>query len=193
MKIYHGTSSTLLPKILQEGLVPNTNSNWDHTVQSQSGFNYLTSTYATYFAVIATAQHGGEPVVIELEINEANLYPDEDYIAARLQHDHPERFSNLSQADLESLVASIDVTKHKQLWEESLNLLGNVSYMGTISPECITRHSAFNDKFLMFSSADATISMANYRLCGNWYRHAIKAALGDITIDELRQVSTFDI
>lgn len=193
MKIYHGTSSTLLPKILEEGLVPNQTSNWDHTVQSKKGFNYLTSTYATYFAVMATEQHGGEPVVIELEIDETNLYPDEDYIAARLQREHPERFDNLSQEDLEALVASIDVTRYQQLWEESLNNLGNVAHLGVISPECITRHSVITDKYLMFSSADAIISLPNYRICGNWYRHAIKAALGDITIDELRQISTFDI
>jgi hypothetical protein len=83
MKLYHGTTSRHLSKILAEGLTPgnqNQNSNWEHSVAASTSTVYLTNAYALFFANQALTDEGTDDILAVLEIDIDQLW--DEYLVA---------------------------------------------------------------------------------------------------------------
>jgi len=186
MILYHGTTHKLLHSILSEGICPNIHSNWDHTCSSKPDFVYLSSTYALYYAMEATNNLGGEPLLIQVEVDEDNLYPDEDYIA-RLVVELEKK--NGKQIDLIEATEQIELLVYQRFWKQSLEILGNVAHYGIISPKNIIQYRVITDKYIKFNAVEPVISPANFLFCGQYYRSLIQYALGEITFDRIKAIS----
>ena len=68
IKLYHGTTTKHLDKILKQGITPRHDrpSNWDKH-PSREDMVYLTNAYAIYFAQVCCDWEAGEsPVVLEV-------------------------------------------------------------------------------------------------------------------------------
>jgi hypothetical protein len=181
MKLYHGTTSRHLPKILVEGLTPNKhnlNSNWDHTVASIDDRVYLTNAYALYFAgqAVETEGDADQDVLAIVEVDTDLL--DEDLFVA--DEDAVEQ-ANRGQDDLPDDWSAIQRTMyywdhaHEYSWEGSLKVLGTCAYQNIIPPEAITRIALISIKKysrLVMGGYDPFISVQNYRIMGAKYRHA---------------------
>ena len=84
MKIYHGTSSANVDKILLNGITPrgDTESHWDR-YPSRNDLVYLSTAYPFYFACVA-AQVDEISAVFEVDTDLLDtewMLPDEDFIA----------------------------------------------------------------------------------------------------------------
>jgi hypothetical protein len=179
MKLYHGTTSRHLPRILVEGLTPNKhnlNSNWDHTVASVDDRVYLTNAYALFFAGQAVAADDANDLLAVVEIDTDLL--DEDLLVA--DEDAVEQ-TNRGQDSLPSNWSVIQRTMyywdkaHEYSWEGSLDVLGTCAYMNTIPPNAITRIVLISIKKyarLVMGGYDPFISVMNYKIMGAAYRHA---------------------
>lgn len=108
--LYHGTSFSNADKIEAEGF-KQAKSNWEGDVVSKKGFIYLTSAYSVYFGACASKEGDKLASIIQVEVDERDLYPDEDYIAWKFKFANPD----------------IELEDYKRYALESLNRLGNVS------------------------------------------------------------------
>lgn len=84
MLLYHGTNSIRLEKILQEGL----------------SSPYLTNSesLASYYAEVSYEEEGGEPILLEVEVDETKLLLDQNAM------DEPVSYDDFKIADLEEIV-----------------------------------------------------------------------------------------
>lgn len=179
MKLYHGTTSKHLAKIMVDGLTPNNqnlNSNWEHTVAAGNDIVYLTNAYAMYFANQAVSDEPGEEFLAVLEIDVDQLW--EEYLIA--DEDAVEQTSR-GQDDLPTTWTMIQRTQyyreraHLYSWEGSLKALGTCGYHDSIPLEAITRIALISIKKyveLIIGGYDPFISVMNYGLLGASYRHA---------------------
>lgn len=179
MKVYHGTSSKNLKTILKNGLKPRGKSkgNWD-SFPSRNDMVYLTTAYAPYFA-ISSCKKMEKALVLEIDLDvldRTDLYPDEDFVAQVLAHQQ-----NSSIEDVHDYVR--DNLEHFQhCFEDSLNGLGNISHKGIVSPSAVSRYCLIDIKSrsdLGMMCLDPSISIMNYRFCGNRYRSIISWLFGD--------------
>jgi len=181
MKLYHGTSDRYLASILKGGLRPRgrrKKSNWD-SYPSRPDCVYLTEAYAPYFAEQATNVKKGErSLIVEVEIdeNDERLLPDEDFIAQAL--------STQLKVSIDAVHAgvrnSLEGYAHHAL--DSLAGLGNVCIKGTVSQAAISRYVVVDFKKqteLWQVCLDPSISLMNYRFCGDKYKTVIKWLFGD--------------
>lgn len=143
--LYHGTDILSAKKISREGIKPTYNdelSNWNEN-PSRADSVYLTDTFAVKFGLIASdvKDLGNDFAIITVEVNEDDLYPDEDFLGQI-----PKCLYNKFNIDIE--IADYDITKkthyfkerlddYKYLWKESLNNLGTVSHRGEITKDKI--------------------------------------------------------
>ena len=164
--LYHGTSTKYLDKILKKGLTPRKSlgvkSNWD--AESRDDMIYLTSAYAPYFAQACVGSNGGDPLVLEVEVESNNLYPDEDFLEQYLRN------KNITKGDIHERTKfykdNLEVFKHYT--KKSLNGLGNACHKGIIYPKRIRRYVVLDArKIIMYS--DPTITRANYTILGHHY------------------------
>jgi len=175
MKLYHGTSSRYLDDILKNGIRPREqtgNSNWKGSVISKKGFVYLTTAYPVYFAFSAVDKDA-DLLVIETEVDEKNLYPDEDYIAMCL-HKHDEKFKHM---DLKDVNKFVNPEEYKEYWEASYKHNGNVCHKGIIKSSQIVRHVIIpRDEFgvIMSIGGDSMPIPINYMIQGELYRNYMK-------------------
>ena len=88
MLLYHGTSLKNLLKILSNGSITprKGKGNWSKGFISRKGFVYLTDTYPLYFAYTA-AKGKDKPVILEIEVDESEIYPDEDFIRYNISNE----------------------------------------------------------------------------------------------------------
>lgn len=181
MKLYHGTTDRYLASILKGGLRPRgrrKKSNWD-SYPSRTDCIYLTEAYAPYFAEQATNSRGGErSLIVEVEIDEhdVRLLPDEDFIAQAM--------STQLKVSIDAVHAgvrnSLEDYAHHAL--DSLAGLGNVCIRGTVSHDAITRYVVVDFKKqteLWQVCLDPSISLMNYRFCGEKYKSVIAWLFGD--------------
>lgn len=178
MKLYHGTSTKHLDKMLTEGIKPTgvtgVKSLWE--VESAKDRVYLTSTYALYFAIHAAMKDECDAVVIEVDVDENQLIPDEDFLAQVKYKD--------SEHDLITLTELIrdDIPNYSkfdtiQLAEASLNNLGTVS-ISEVKPEQIIRHVIVPNHHLadiVMSHCDPTISVMHHKLMSTVYKENMLA------------------
>jgi hypothetical protein len=178
MKLYHGTSSRHLAKILTEGLTPrnqNQISNWEHTVESGEDTVYLTNAYALYFANQACEdEHDEYLAILEIDtdfLDENFFAADEDAVeqTSRGKDDLPPKWT-VHQRTVYYRALARDYR-----WDQSLQALGTCGYQEIIPVEAIQRIALISLKKyaqLVWAGYDPVISVMNYGLLGHQYRWA---------------------
>ena len=165
MKLYHGTALRFKDGILQDGIEPrgDVDSNWD-AHPSRPDLVYLTVAYPFYFALCAAEK---EPLLVfEIDsekLDQSLFLPDEDFIAQVISQQQKKPLEEIHPRVVESLESWQD------LWEKSLEGLGNCSYKGRIPAEAITRYCVFDTKErpeIALMMADPSISIMNYFFVG---------------------------
>lgn len=158
MKLYHGTSLRNLIRILAEGHIrprpKDDKGNWGHTYVSHEGLVYLTDTYPLFYAYQA-CKDNDKPVILEIEIDEGELYPDEDFIRLVMEKQYK---VSIKDADRIMKVKRIDVQSNKHLALDSLEGIGTACYHGFIPVEWITRICILWDKWLVYNHIDHVVS-----------------------------------
>ena len=177
MILYHGTSARHLPSILSEGLRPRgrRKGNWSE-YPSRRDMVYATKAYAPYFGIQALDDKSDNRVlIVEIDVDESNLYPDEDFIAQALAH---QRKCSIQDVHAEVRKSLEDYRHH---WTDSVNGLGNAAHLGVIEPFRIRRLCTFDlsKQREMAMICDPQISVMNYRFCGERYRSVTAWFFGD--------------
>lgn len=179
MRLYHGTSSKHLDDILENGIRPRgrRKGNWKE-FPSRKDMVYLTNAYAPFFALHGSAL-GEKALILELDsgkIDEGNLYPDEDFIAQAIAQQKGCGIEDVHDEVRDNL----ELYRHHAML--SLEHLGNCSHKGRIPSQAVSRYclvdcSKRTDLGIM--SMDPSISLMNYRFCGEKYRSVISWLFGD--------------
>jgi hypothetical protein len=139
---------------------------------------YLTNAYAPFFAIQGT-KGKEKALVLELDldkIDEDRLYPDEDFIAQAVAMQSGRDLEDVHEEIKESLE---EYQQHMML---SLEGLGNCSHKGVISGRAVSRYCLIDcvkRSDLSIMSLDPSISLMNYRFCGEKYRSVISWLFGD--------------
>jgi hypothetical protein len=133
----HGTSQSRLPSIYSEGLVPRRDrGNWfrDSHSPSLEGFVYLAQTYfmAELHAARTAILTGSGCAIVEVEVSEYHLYPDESYFTDK---------TVLSKLDVAA--AQDRVISNRLAWLDCLATRYMVSHEGPISPNKIVNLLTF--------------------------------------------------
>ena len=178
-RLYHGTSSKNLNKILEKGIQPRgkRKSNWKE-YPSRSDMVYLTNAYAPFFAV-QSCKKDEKALVLELDrdsLDASNVYPDEDFIAQAIAQQ-----TNGSIEDVHDAVRD-NLEDYQHHTDVSLGNLGNACYKGTVPQNAITRYCLIDIKErpdLGMTVLDPSISLLNYKFCGSRYRSIISWLFGD--------------
>ena len=195
--LYHGTNTANLKKILKDGLCPrgNNEGNWTHTISSRNDMVYLTNSYAVHFAMCSMSEddmHGMvvDPVVLEIEVDTKNLYPDEDFMeqATRTNSMWQGYFDDIGCEDMTARTKHFrdNISEYKEYYNDSLKHLGNACYLGEIKPESIKRYSVLNTD-VVWDYSDPTITLMNYKILGSRYRKLSKKLMWEepLSINEV--------
>jgi hypothetical protein len=181
MILYHGTSTKHLEAIQQSGLQPRRitkrRSNWKGLIKSKLDFVYLTDAYPVYFAMnpaLGTSGKSSDIVILKVEVDESQLYPDEDFIAWELA----QQGDGLS---IHELIAEIDPADYREYWRDSLERNGNVCTLGVEAKKILDHRiiAADNYKLLYSIGGDAMPTPLNYRFMGRHYCQCIEALFAD--------------
>lgn len=188
MKVYHGTNATSVDSILQQGLKPRQatgKSNWDHNdMESLQGHVYLTDKYAPYFGIVAADNSEFALVEVDLDrLNSDSIFPDEDFIEQAIRHDMDIEYPNWLNMDGDMIARTEEVREHIRLfqpyWEVALDVMGNISYHGTIPPEAISRVSVADPPSGLRLAIDPQISIRAAQLTGGKYEMLTRLLMGD--------------
>jgi hypothetical protein len=154
--------------------------NWKEAPSHPEGV-YLSDSYAPYFAMAAARKGRGAVIEVDTEKMIASfLLPDEDFL---------EQASRNQEGDVIRDWPITARTKwyRERLWNYSayagmsLEKLGTCAYMATIPSAAITRVATFDlakdpQLALVF---DPTITLLNYRFCGEQYKRLTAHLFGD--------------
>jgi hypothetical protein len=190
MKLYHGTTSKHLDKILERGIEPRgqRRSNWPDAPSGQDRV-YLSTAYAPYFAIQATRKPH-YPIVIEIDttkLNMLNLVADEDYLEQISRKWDTLRYDGITTMEERTKYYrehALEVGIHDErmtVWE-SLKRLGNAAHIGTIPTAAISRIVKIDYKKAPGISSvflDPFISLWNYGIVGKKYRWYTGLLFGD--------------
>ena len=170
MILYHGTSPENADIIMKEGFKPRGEtgkSNWDHTLPSQEDFIYLTIAYPFHFATAAST--GSIASVIQVEVDEDDFYPDEDFIRQGCKFDNE---------------VEIDITQYKNCGLLSMIHLGNCAVL----PEAIKVIGRKDFKVSdMIYYSDPTISLMNFKIMSEYYKELTKRWWNDEDYQNINQ------
>jgi len=181
MILYHGTSTEHLEAILRDGLqsrrATQRPSNWLGQIESKPGFVYLSDAYPVYYANNPALGHeklNSHILIIKVNVDESDLYPDEDFIAWEMQRGGVDR-------PAKQLIAEIDPTDYQHHWQDSLQHNGTAC-THVVAPERILDHRIIartNFRLLMAIGGDAAPMPINYMFMGNFYRRCIEALFAE--------------
>ncbi|MCK9459512.1 MAG: hypothetical protein M0R80_07730 [Proteobacteria bacterium] len=192
MKLYHGTTSRLLKKILADGIRPRgkRKSIWAE-YPSRTDMVYLSTAYPLYFAMNA-AEDGELSLILEIDsdlLDQGLLYPDEDFVAQVYLHQGP--------PGMELSVVHKHVRRRlkqwRHLWVQSIEGMGNCCYRGTIPASAITRYCLFDAAArpaIAMMAMDPSISIMNYKFCKGKYLSLMAWLFGDQEIIETESFPT---
>ena len=176
MILYHGTSARHLHAIQRHGLLPRQitgESNWNGEVASKEGFVYLTDAYPVYFAVgpalAAEEAPAADLLILKVDVDEACLYPDEDFIAWAMT-------DGLQGVRQEEMNPFIDPRAHKGVWHLSLQYNGVVC-TPEVLPERILDHHVIGrteTELIAELGLEPMPTPLNYQFMGNHYRRCIE-------------------
>ncbi len=170
MLLYHGTSATSLDHILREGLRPRVQTKRATNfpkAPSHADMTYLTDVYAPYFA--ANASHDDDWAVLEVEVDEADLLPDEDYLEQAFRRNSTVRGDMLQRTALYREM----LHEYRRYALTSLQRLGTVAVEGGVPAARITRAVTFNwraNMAITLRACDPQISLLNHAICAQLYR-----------------------
>lgn len=176
MILYHGTSARHLSVIRRQGLLPRRltgNSNWNGDVESKDSMVYLTDAYPVYFALVAAFAEGKEPadlLILQVEVDESELYPDEDFIAWALASDR----SDVQQTTLNPFINPAD---YKDAWRWSLETNGVVC-TPSVPADRILDHRTIpptETEIIAELGLDPLPTPLNYRQFAGHYRRCLDA------------------
>jgi hypothetical protein len=180
--LYHGTTDKHLDRILSHGLKPRgkrRKGNWD-SYPSHPDFVYLSTAYSPYFAWNATDDNKGEKaLVVEVDsrlLAETRLFPDEDFVAQVISKTEGRPLDEVHPKVRDTILYYGDLA------QASIEHLGNVAHRGDVPVEAITRYATIDlgkQMDLAWACMDPSISLTNYRICGNKYRSIIAWIFGD--------------
>lgn len=200
MLLYHGTSFSCWEKIKKNGLTPRnggSQSNWEHTVESDPDTIYLTDAYALYFSlqcVNKNEEKFEDAVVIEIDTNKLNkkfFVADEDALEQASRHmkdgDGLPLDWDMNKRTLHYRNMAQKFAKSGYGHEWSLSILGTCGYRGKIPLDAITRVAIIDIKEqakLCYTFMDPTITLLNYKFIGVKYRVLSKMIFGDVPSSE---------
>jgi len=179
--VYHGTSAENVDDILKNGIQPreNTNkSNWTD-IESISNHVYLTRIYSLYFGMCAVDNLSDENIAIfEVDLNSLDedlLYPDEDFIEQGIRHSeiniNPHNSYDKNE-DIIQRTKSIreNIRFYDDLWLNSLQSLGNISYNSHIPTNIIRRVAIIDAPPAFLINIDPTITIQNAMVMSDKYK-----------------------
>jgi len=187
MKIYHGTSQVIARKSAYSGLAPRgskRDSNWNEQFESNPDMVYLTTTYALYFACVATKQSNIAVIEIETDrLDKKKFYPDEDFICEVVRRQNTSFRTKEQEKKLHEYVRN-NLDRFQGNWSESLKILGNICYKGVIPAVAITRYATFDlakdSGILAISMMDPVVCATNHEIFGKFYRQFIAWLFDDV-------------
>jgi len=127
MILYHGTDSKNLDSILEKGLLPRKftgNQVYEGNFASNQEFTYLTRWNPIAYAYTIDEN---SPVILKVDVDENELYPDEDFIE-RLEYMETGKQGNSS---------AIDIIQYKEFWRQSYEFFGNVAIKQVTSKQIV--------------------------------------------------------
>lgn len=173
--LLHGTSSRHLARIAVEGLRPREGregqSNWEMNPSHPEAV-YLTTAYALHYANCALGDEGDVAVILDIDysmLDTSCLVGDED------------GYATSTVAGLEWLNAR-SLEHRVRYWRgrlqdtqanESLRVLGNCAYLGTIPPAAIRGVRLLTRKeiaYLTLGACDPVIHTTNFKLMGGGFQ-----------------------
>jgi hypothetical protein len=177
--IYHGTNAKNLSSILAKGIQPRgkKKGNWE-SFPSRPDMVYLTTAYAPFFA-IQSCKTGEKALVLEIDMDKLdsrNLFPDEDFIVQAIAIQTNQAIEDVHE-DIKN-----NIEDYQHHFEDSIRGLGNVSHKGIVPAGAVSRYCLIDTKKrldLTVTSLDPSISLMNYRFCGERYRSIISWLFGD--------------
>lgn len=180
MRIYHGTSADNLESIQRHGLWPrgeDEDGNWAHSVRSRLGYVHLTNAHPWYFAGAAVKEWAAEEraLVLEVEVDESHLYPDEDFLAQALHLQGHHKDMGLNE-----LTEAVNLRGNQELWRESLEAMGSVAHEGTIPWECVTRYAIVWDWRFMLCCADMSVGIIAHSVLKDKSEALTRMGMGDL-------------
>jgi len=179
MRLWHGTSESAARSILRAGLRPrgrNGKSNWE--VESRADLVYMSTTYAPYFAFMATPE-GERMALVEAEVDPEVLLPDEDFLEqTSRRYEVPGCEARGIEARTRWFREHLEDFRHHA--SDSLDRLGNAALHG-VEPKDIRRVVLVDIercRRLAWMAIDAQVSLIAYKLTGDKYRGLTRAFTG---------------
>ncbi len=172
MILFHGTSTAHFDTIISQGLLPRSQtglSNWQGDVESKPQLVYLTTAYPVYFAWQAT-HDPHDLLVLKVEVDDDELYPDEDFIAYIAQ-----RRGMFPCHQLSEIIPQVEPVDNKHLAPHSLQHNGIVA-VRSVPPEQILDTYIIPRKdwqTIMAIGGDSS-PILNYLVLGPRYRRAME-------------------
>lgn len=177
MILFHGTSTAYKERILREGLRPRCEtgiSNWSDIhngmVESKPNLVYLTLAYPVYFAMQAT-EEPHDLLILKIEIDEEELYPDEDFLAYALKH------QDNMELPLHAINPLVDPLENQQLATHCLQYNGIAAAL-QVSPKQIIDHKIIKGddyRTILAIGGDSMPIPLNFKILGKLYQKSIEA------------------
>lgn len=190
MKLYHGTSVSVLPAMRSGGIKPRgrRRGNWQHTVSSNAAAVYLTSAYPWHFA--AHASRDDQPgLILEIDVSRLDprlCCPDEDVLeqAQRGRDDVP---GDLKER---TLYYRRIARFNPQHFETSLRVMGTAAYYGVVPWTAVTRWAVLDFAHMNPSwclrCVDSQVSVMSYRFLSHYHESFTRWIFGEeVLADEL--------
>jgi hypothetical protein len=181
VNLYHGTNEDFLPQMVADkGIAPRgtRKGNWEH--ESLADRVYLTTAYPFYFA--ANTEGEGRLTVLEIDadrLDPVRFRPDEDFVTHCIFTGWKSR-EEMQKVHQRSVK---EVDNYADYWKSSLDMLGNIAYLGKVPLTAVSRICFYDIKCrrleLTSFFMDPSISPRNYRFCGQQYRGLVEWMFGD--------------
>jgi hypothetical protein len=168
MILFHGTSEKAGKQIMEHGFGSG-KANWK--VVGKPGFIYLSLAYAPFYAM---ASHASSGALIKVEVDEEDLYPEDDFIMTVLF-----KKPVYNQAELDK----VDLEKFKHLAKDSLRFMGNAC--AKFDKVKILGVKFFDMRGLLIV-CDPSITPINYAILGRYYNKLTNAIFNGDDFTKMR-------